>query len=379
MASVLAAMGGRMPRDPASRLLAKLLRQQARLRALHPQTRVPRSLASAAGGVAAASSGRIDMGAADGLAAGRRMDLDGELDAAFSNITNAAIVDVLVGVREDFGAAASAAATEGASFSTGGGGGGGGGGSKGSGATNDLYTSPAFAAGRVFSFATMDSIITEARFEPYIVPVIKQLVRAARKQRLVMLPVPEAIVMARLAAAAGGSRGALTPSAVAAARTAYVSELMGRMTAPTGGREGGASSAAAAAGAVGYAAEGVTFEFYGELFEALLRVWKLLPIGLYRRVHPATGLKSNPATAAAVAAAAGLPPVGVPEGETAFTHNRALVSYVYTNPEPSTRLSEHDFLYVLHADVDDEDLGLGHEDEEGEGATAAAAAMAGAL
>ncbi|RYG41435.1 hypothetical protein EON68_03095, partial [archaeon] len=116
---------------------------------------------------------------------------------AEKGLSNSAIVDVLVGVREDFGSAASAAANEGAAFSMGGGAGGGQ--SKGSGATNDLFAAPSFAAGRVFAFNTLDSIICEAHFETFIVGVLKQLVRAARKQRFITIPITEAIIMARLA------------------------------------------------------------------------------------------------------------------------------------------------------------------------------------
>jgi hypothetical protein len=94
----------------------------------------------------------------------RHDDQDADLDRlAESGLSNSAIVDVLVGVREDFGSAAGGIANEGASFGSAGGGGGGGGGgaSKGSGATNDLFAAPAFAAGRVFSFTVMDAVICE--------------------------------------------------------------------------------------------------------------------------------------------------------------------------------------------------------------------------
>lgn len=329
-----------IPDTPTTRLLGKLIRQQARLRALQAAQyrlfhggRVPVSLTRSS-----STGTTLDSRTTDGLQAGRHMDLDGEIDVAFSNITNAAIVDVLVGVREDFGSNASMAANDGASFSTGGGGGGGGS-SKGSGATNDLYTSPAFAAGRVFSFATMDSIITEARFEPYIVSIVKQLVRAARRQRLVLLPVPDAIVMARLAEAAAANNNSSTSSpstissnAIVASRRQYFNDLVSRNS-------------------QGTSTEGKSFEHYGEIFEVLLRCWRLLPVGLYRRVHPAMGLKTPPQTTTAVAAASGLPSLS---GDN-FTYNRALVSYMYTSPPPNTRLSEHDLLYVLHVDEGDED------------------------
>jgi len=327
--------GSSIPDTPATRLLGKLIRQQVRLRSLQAAQyrlfhggRIPVALGR--------PNNTLDSRTTDGLQAGRHLDLDGEIDVAFSNLTNAAIVDVLVGVREDFGNTASMAANDGASFSTGGGGGGGGS-SKGSGATNDLYTSPAFAAGRVFSFATMDSIITEARFEPYIVSIVKQLVRAARRQRLVLLPVPDAVVMARLAEAAAnvthGATGTVSTNAINASRRQYFNELVSRNAQGT------------------TPSEGKSYEHYGEVFEVLLRCWRLLPVGIYRRVHPAMGLKTPPQTTAAVAAASGLPSLS---GD-AFTYNRALVSYMYTSPPPNTRLSEHDLLYVLHIDEGDED------------------------
>lgn len=341
---------------PAAYLLAKLVRQQVRLRTLHPTSRIPRALMphttgrNGAAASAAASAGTgLDARATDGLGGGRHMDIDGDIDVAFSGLTNAAIVDVLVGVKEDF-SSVSAAATEGASFSSGGGSGAGGS-SKGSGATNDLYTSPAFASGRVFSFATVDSIITEARFEPYITQVVKGLIRAARRGRLMLIPVAEAIVMCRLAAAGGAAAAQASGAGIDAARMQYLSELVAKMT-PNGAAAASSSAPSATA-----------FEHYGPLFESLMRCFRLLPIGLYRRVGPAAGLKTSPSTLAAVSAAAGLPSL---TGD-AFVYNRALVSYVFTNPPPATKISEHDLIYVM-AD-DDEAPGC----EAGAGAVGAGA------
>jgi len=158
--------------SPASaRLLAKLLRQQARLRALHGQPS-PGGRGRAAGGTLSA----LDTRSAESmsLAAGGRVGGEREVEASYSGLSSTAIVDVLVGVREDFNAGAGAAGSEGAGFG-GGAGGAAGGSSKGSGATADLFSSPAFASGRVFSFATLDSIITEAHFAPYMVPLVKQV------------------------------------------------------------------------------------------------------------------------------------------------------------------------------------------------------------
>ena len=128
--------GGSSQQD---RLLQKLLVQQARLQRLYPPRR-------SGGSGASASSDALNARTTDGLAAGSR-DASADLDSAFSAMSTSDIVDVIVGVREEFGGAAGAAANEGVGFG-GGGGGGSGGASKGSGATNDLFTSPAFAAGR---------------------------------------------------------------------------------------------------------------------------------------------------------------------------------------------------------------------------------------
>jgi len=357
-------------------LLRKLYQQQARLRALLKQR-------FKFNGLRAIGAGSIDSATADALGVSAGTGLDADIDVAFSNLSNAAIVDALVGVREDFGAAASGAANDGASFSTGSGGGGQGGASKGSGATNDLYTSPAFAGGRVFSFATMDSIVAEARFEPYIVSVVKQLVRAARKQRLVMIPVTEAVVMCRLsksasvAAATFGTgseeyQRAISPAAVAAARIHYFSEIAAKLPSSGGGSSsgggggrrrggGGGGGESSTSSATSSVAGGLKFEVYGEVYESLLRNWKILPIGIYRRSPPASGLKANAQTAAAVSAAAGLPMAaggGGGDGSSLlFGHNRALVSYVFSNPPPETLLCEHDLLYVMKED-DDEDVAM---------------------
>jgi voltage-gated potassium channel len=364
-------------------LLRKLYQQQARLRALLKQR-------FKFNGLKSVGTGSIDSATADALGVSSGGGLDSDIDVAFSNLSNAAIVDALVGVREDFGSAASGAANDGASFSTGSGGSGQGGASKGSGATNDLYTSPAFAGGRVFSFATMDSIVTEARFEPYIVSVVKQLVRAARKQRLVMIPVTEAVIMCRISknastvAATHGTgseeyQQAISPTAVTAIRAQYFTEIASKL--PGGGSSnnssgstGGGRRSARNVGSGGSGGDttsslsssvttsstgGVKFEIYGEVYESLLRNWKLLPIGIYRRSPPASGLKANSQTAAAVSAAAGLPmAAGIGGGENSsllFGHNRALVSYVFSNPPPETLLCEHDLIYAIRED-DDEDV-----------------------
>ena len=325
-------------RQQHSRLLQKLLTQQARLQLLHPPRR-----GGGAGGAWSGGDSAINSRATDGLAGGSR-DGGGDFEAAFSSLSTSDIVDVIVGVREDFGSSgAAAAANDGVGFG-GGSGGGGGGASKGSGATNDLFTSPAFAAGRVFSFATMDAIVTEAHFDAYTIGLVKTLVACARRGRLAMLPVKDAWVLwlaaqqlHSAAAAAGASASArasapITPSATAAALASA------------------AAATAEAATPAAAAALGLPLR-YGELFEGLLRAWRLLPVGLYRRVHPANGLKTAAGTVAALCAAAGPPTSGEH-----FGHNRALVSYVFTNPTPESKLSPHDVLYVLFSSDGEEEV-----------------------
>ncbi len=157
---------------------------------------------------------------------------------------------------------------------------------------------------------------------------MKGLVRAGRSGALALLPVSEAAVLLQLAAA--GGRGVARARAAAAAAAAA--------------RGGGSASASAPPPAPALAPRR-----YGELFEALLRCAGILAVGLYRRSAAVAGLRATAATAAAVAAAA-----GAPGG--AFANNRALISYVFTNPPPDTLLQPHDLVYVLR--------GAGGEDEE---------------
>ncbi len=54
---------------------------------------------------------------------------------------------------------------------------------------------------------------------------------------------------------------------------------------------------------------------------------------------------------------------GPPSPGDMFVANRALVSYVYTNPAPSTRLAEHDMVYVLRPDGGEGGDGDGDDDD----------------
>ena len=206
----------------------------------------------------------------------------------------------------------------------------------------------------------MDAIITEAHFDAYVVGLVKSLVASARKGRLAMLPVRDAWVMWRAASAlhgAGGGAAATSPGAIAAALRAAAAAI------------GDASAPPSALAALGLPLR------YGELFEGLLRAWRLLPIGLYRRVHPAFGLKTAAGTVNALIAAAGAPSCGSGSGEGGgFGHNRALVSFVYTNPTPETKLSPHDVLYVMHSSDGEEEVMDAVEAAAGAAAAAAGAA-----
>lgn len=316
-------------------LLRKLVEQQSRLRAMAPRR-------GRVGGVAAGAGGALDARAADALSRGR-LDDTSALDAAFTSITTSDIVDVLTGVKEDFGGGgAGAIANDGAGFGGAGGGGGAGGASKGSGATNDLFTSPAFAAGRVFAFATLDAVVTEALFEPHTIGIVKALVRAARSGRLVLLPVADAVALLRVADAPAAAR---TAAAVRAARDAFDAALLARLTSAANGT---LPAPAASGGAVDDAAAP---QRYAVLAEALVRAWGLLPVGIYRRLHPAAGLRAAPSTARAVAASTGLPSVAGAD----FAHNRALVSFVFTNPPPETLVNHHDLIYLVRPDDGDDD------------------------
>ena len=110
------------------------------------------------------------------------------------------------------------------------------------------------------------------------------------------------------------------------------------------------SFAPGAAYTLGKSAHG-TIRTYGELFEALLRGWHLLPVGLYRRLEP--GIPPTPPTvtdpASQFAQAFIYSPPGSHTGTAAFKNDKSLLSYVFTNPPPNTVLNGHDLVYVLRA------------------------------
>ena len=99
---------------------------------------------------------------------------------------------------------------------------------------------------------------------------------------------------------------------------------------------------------------------YGELFEALLRGWSLLPLGLYRRVAPHTAdepVAPQPATvtdpvSVFVASFDAASAVRSP-----FRADVHLLSYVLTNPPPDSAIGADDLVYVLKS----EEVGGGEE------------------
>jgi len=85
---------------------------------------------------------------------------------------------------------------------------------------------------------------------------------------------------------------------------------------------------------------------YGQLLQALLRGWSLLPLGLYRRMQPGVPasppIMPDPAAQFVASFAASTPP------QVEFLGGN-VVSYVFTNPPPDTVLSHLDLVFVLRS------------------------------
>jgi voltage-gated potassium channel Kch len=314
------------------------------------------------------------------------------------------------------------------------------------GAPNDIFGAPAFAAGRAFSSATLDALLCEAHFAPHVIFVIKQLVRASRKQRLQLLPITDAVALAMLVSpaavpvppaaddggaglgmsasfvvralspggparafgAGGGSSAWETHGAVhTAARdaiaiaassaplrptlpaTGVTAQVLLAAHAAAGTGIGPAAPAHAGAGAALATSQALALPSiltYGQLFEALLRGWGLLPLGLYRRLIPGTAPAPPQITDPIGHYIAAFSPMAVGGGgqgaggaHTPFRESRvkggggfgvcaarppphprlppphpspagndkSLLSYVFTNPPPDTVLGAHDLVYVI--------------------------------
>ncbi len=257
----------------------------------------------------------------------------------------------------------------------------------------------------------------QAHFAPHIIFVIKQLVRASRKQRLQLVPVVDAVAMALLVAPVTASLGpsaqdTKTPNSGAAAagrmerpRTAWdnigASHVAARRAAdfsdsapPRGVVVPTGATAALFTHLVSNTAQGQMVptmpevRTYGQLFEALVRGWHMLPVGVYRRMEPgslpqppvvtdplsqfvaafaphnivgheaASGLNTSTASASSSSGGAGWSGVGGGNytGSAIFRNEKGLLSYVFSNPPPDTLLNKHDMVYVLRpGGMDEED------------------------
>jgi hypothetical protein len=239
-------------------------------------------------------------------------------------------------------------------------------------APSDLFGAPAFAAGRAFSAATIDALLCEAHFAPHLVFIIKQMVRASRKQALQLIPVSDAIAMAMLAcpvpAPPAGVEEGFSPAgahAYTASGAAFDTAAGAAATGGGPGRERSGSGPSRRHDAIPSSTGTYRrIATYGQLFEALLRGWHMLPVGLYRRrepgVYPSPPVVVDPALQY-IAAFGGvfIPGISVPGGGAVggagsgtsgpFRYDKSLLSYVFTNPPPNTLLNRHDFVYVLRA------------------------------
>jgi hypothetical protein len=236
-------------------------------------------------------------------------------------------------------------------------------------APSDIFGAPAFAAGRAFSSTTLDALLCEMHFAPHVLFVVKLLVRASRKQRLQLLPIADAIAMGMLSApspvtappppappppplhgfaasSAGGNRGggattldewgfegraaptlALSEDSIVAVAVSALAAEAPRV--PVTGATASLMSGAASAPLPLASLTLPEIRTYGQLFEALLRGWQLLPLGLYRRMQPgsvpAPPVVGDPAAqfvAGFARSAHG------PGGAPMFRNEKGLVSYV---------------------------------------------------
>jgi hypothetical protein len=217
-------------------------------------------------------------------------------------------------------------------------------------------------------------------FAPHVLFVVKLLVRASRKQRLQLLPIADAIAMGMLAAPNPVGGGAASPRGGGSSAASAAGAFGGIPPPPPsagGGNRGGGVTTMDEWGVVGRAAPtaaltedsivalsvsavakeaprvpvtGATASLmsgaagsplplaqlslpeirtYGQLFEALLRGWQLLPLGLYRRMQPGTApappVVGDPAAQFVSAFAR---TAHGPGGAPMFRNEKGLVSYV---------------------------------------------------
>lgn len=200
-----------------------------------------------------------------------------------------------------------------------------------------LYGSPAMACGRAFALSTIDSIVCESEFRPLLLPTIMAVLRACRSLRLHLLPVVSLFrnshwTCAHLAEGAGATGSVQDTPCLRHGHT------------------------------------------YGEVVSAVLSHWGAVPLGLYRRTFCGSVRAVAPSSAGCVQSGSVCGLVGftlrrlVQDASNAphlaaasvhthhgddfhhggvFTHRDDLLSYVFTNPRPTTRLNTNDLLYVL--------------------------------
>jgi hypothetical protein len=95
---------------------------------------------------------------------------------------------------------------------------------------------------------------------------------------------------------------------------------------------------------------------YGELFEALLRGWSLLPLGLYRRVAPHSADEPVAPTPVVVTDPVSVFVASFDAASAARHPFRAdvhLLSYVFTSPPPDSAIGADDLVYVLKSEDDE--------------------------
>eukprot|EP01138_Halocafeteria_seosinensis_P004392 gb/GECG01004493.1/.p1 GENE.gb/GECG01004493.1/~~gb/GECG01004493.1/.p1 ORF type:complete len:1657 (+),score=178.49 gb/GECG01004493.1/:1-4971(+) len=206
----------------------------------------------------------------------------------------------------------------------------------------DIFAAPSFASGRAFSGTTLDALLSEQYFNIHAVSLMKRLVRASRKQKLMVLHVRDVLHNLEYHSTREMPwKDLLRKNANdALQRSPHGNHHVLRFTRSREHQESTKS------------AENHPDKSYAEIFEVLLREHDLLCLGLYRQVSPfdrnLTGesgskypLLNRPDLAEL------LKEKPIPR---TFRNSDQLLSYVYTNPRPDTIVAKDDLLYVLRPD-----------------------------
>ena len=168
----------------------------------------------------------------------------------------------------------------------------------------------------------------------------------------------------------GGGRGGRVEPPSVAVTGATASILAARLDAAGAGEASGAGAAPptsasapprrgakpdAAAQATGATYRIPQVRTYGQLFEALLRGWSCLPVGLYRRLAPGVS-PSPPIITDPVAqyVSSFSRTANGADGAPLFRNEKGLVSYVFTNPPQDTVLNYLDYVYLVRPDGEDD-------------------------